>query len=56
MLRGGRGEKHKMFQIATFPIIFVTDFRGRTSLLKKDKSKGNVGSNYRRITYIMWNY
>ena len=25
LLRGGRGEKHKIFQIAVFPIIFVTD-------------------------------
>ena len=25
MLRGGRGEKHKIVQIAVFPIIFVTD-------------------------------
>ena len=30
--------------------------RGRTSLLQKDKSKGNVASNYRPITYLplMW--
>ena len=30
--------------------------RGRTSLLQKDKSKGNVGSNYRPITCLplMW--
>ena len=30
--------------------------RGRTSLLQKDKSKGNVASNYRQITYLplMW--
>ena len=26
--------------------------RGRTSLLQKDKSKGNVGSNYRPITCL----
>ena len=25
MLRGGRGDKHKIVQIAVFPIIFVTD-------------------------------
>ena len=25
LLRGGRGEKHKIVQIAVFPIIFVTD-------------------------------
>ena len=25
MLRGGRGGKHKIVQIAVFPIIFVTD-------------------------------
>ena len=31
--------------------------RGRTSLLQKDKSKGNVASNYRPITCLplMWN-
>ena len=30
--------------------------RGRNSLLQKDKSKGNVASNYRPITYVslMW--
>ena len=30
--------------------------RGRTSLLQKDKSKGNVASNYRPITCLplMW--
>ena len=30
--------------------------RGRTSLLQKDKSKGNVASNYRLITclQLMW--
>ena len=30
--------------------------RGRTSLLQKDKSKGNVASNYRSITClaVMW--
>ena len=30
--------------------------RGRTSLLQKDKTKGNVASNYRRITCLplMW--
>ena len=30
--------------------------RGGTSLLQKDKSKGNIASNYRRITYLplMW--
>ena len=30
--------------------------RGRTSLLQKDKSKGNVASNYRLITCLplMW--
>ena len=30
--------------------------RGRTSLLQKDKSKGNLASNYRPITYLplMW--
>ena len=30
--------------------------RGRTSLLQKDKRKGNVASNYRPITYLplMW--
>ena len=30
--------------------------RGRTSLLQKDKSKGNVASNYRPRTYlpVMW--
>ena len=30
--------------------------RGRTSLLQKDKSKGNVASNYRPVTYLplMW--
>ena len=30
--------------------------RGRTSLLQKDKSKGNVASNYRHITclLLMW--
>ena len=30
--------------------------RGRTSLLQKDKSKGNVGSNYRPIScfQLMW--
>ena len=30
--------------------------RRRTSLLQKDKSKGNVASNYRPITYLplMW--
>ena len=30
--------------------------RGRTSLLQKDKSKGNAGSNYRPITFLplMW--
>ena len=26
--------------------------RGRTSLLQKDKSKGNVASNYRQITCL----
>ena len=26
LLRGGWGEKHKIVQIAVFPIIFVTDF------------------------------
>ena len=32
--------------------------RGRTSLLQKDKSKGNVGSNYRPITCLplMWKF
>ena len=25
LLRGGRGEKHKIVQITVFPIIFVTD-------------------------------
>ena len=25
LFRGGRGEKHKIVQIAVFPIIFVTD-------------------------------
>ena len=30
--------------------------RGRTALLKKDKSKGNIASNYRSITCLpsMW--
>ena len=27
LLRGGRGEKHKIVQIAVFPIIFFTDGR-----------------------------
>ena len=27
--------------------------RGKTSLLQKDKSKGNVASNYRPITYLL---
>ena len=40
--------------LSGFVPIWLT--RGRTSLLQKDKSKGNVASNYRPITCLplMW--